>query len=141
MFLLDTDHISIMQWPTAPEYGRLAQRMGQHPPADFYVSIISFHEQVMGANAYINRAKLTADVLLGYDLLERIRADYAQAQVLPFDQAAGLVFDSLRSQRVRISTMDLRIAAIALARDSAVLTRNISDFRQVPGLKVEDWTV
>ena len=41
----------------------------------------------------------------------------------------------------RISTMDLRIASIALSRDMTVLTCNLGDFRKVPGLKVADWTV
>ena len=31
MFLLDTDHIAILQWQTQPEFGQLTQRMGQHP--------------------------------------------------------------------------------------------------------------
>ncbi len=37
--------------------------------------------------------------------------------------------------------MDLKIAAIVLANDSMLLSRNLSDFRKIPGLKVEDWTV
>jgi len=73
--------------------------------------------------------------------MERILIGYAQAQVLPFDSAAAAVFDSLRVQKVRIGTMDLRIAAIALARNMIVLTRDSSDFGQVPRLHAEDWTV
>jgi len=36
--------------------------------------------------------------------------------------------------------MDLRIAATAMANDFTLLSRNLVDFRQVPGLRVEDWT-
>jgi tRNA(fMet)-specific endonuclease VapC len=140
MFLLDTDHISILQWQSQPEFGRLTQRMKQHPAAVFHFCIVSFHEQVLGANAYIGRAHTTADVTDGYELLERIRADFAAVPVLPFDQAAAVQFDNLRAQRVRIGTMDLRIAAIALARDMTLLTRNLRDFAQAPRLRVEDWT-
>ncbi|MHC5855018.1 type II toxin-antitoxin system VapC family toxin [uncultured Nostoc sp.] len=47
----------------------------------------------------------------------------------------------MRSQRVRVSTMDLRIAAIAISRNLVLLTRNVSDFNKVSGLVMEDWTV
>lgn len=47
----------------------------------------------------------------------------------------------MRAKRVRISTMDLRIASIALSHNLIVLTRNEVDFRKVPGLSIEDWTV
>ncbi|WP_292769159.1 hypothetical protein [Nostoc sp. NOS(2021)] len=58
------------------------------------------------------------------------------------------VHQRLRSQRVRLSTMDLRIVAlaqppggIAISRNLVLLTRNVSDFSKVPGLVREDWTV
>jgi tRNA(fMet)-specific endonuclease VapC len=36
--------------------------------------------------------------------------------------------------------MDLKIAAIVLAQDATLLTRNLPDFRKVPRLKIADWT-
>jgi tRNA(fMet)-specific endonuclease VapC len=50
------------------------------------------------------------------------------------------VFDDLMTRRFRVATMDLRIAAIALANNSVLLTRNVRDFGKVPGLTTEDWT-
>jgi tRNA(fMet)-specific endonuclease VapC len=140
MFLLDTDHVGIIQGQTEPEFGRLRNRISRHPPDAFYISIISFHEQVIGWNAYLNRASSATGVIRAYHMFERILADFTTARILSYDQVAADMFDLLRAQRVRVATMDLRIAAAALSRDLTLLSRNLSDFRKVPGLKVEDWT-
>ena len=57
MFLLDTDHIGILQTQANPEFAALSKRIAEHSQADFFVSIVSFHEQILGWNAYIARAK------------------------------------------------------------------------------------
>jgi tRNA(fMet)-specific endonuclease VapC len=36
--------------------------------------------------------------------------------------------------------MDLKIAAIVLSRNALLLSKDLADFGQVPGLQVEDWT-
>jgi predicted nucleic acid-binding protein len=40
----------------------------------------------------------------------------------------------------RIGTMDLKIAAIVLSKGDTLLSRNLSEFGRISGLKVEDWT-
>jgi tRNA(fMet)-specific endonuclease VapC len=139
MYLLDTDHLVILQRQCEPEYGRLNASMGRHDPDDFFLSIVSFHEQSLGANAYIARARAAAGIVRGYAMLERCLDDFLQWHVLSFDEPAADQFQQLR-RTVRIGTMDLRIAATALSRDLRVLTRNTVDFGKVPGLAVEDWT-
>ena len=62
-----------------------------------------------------------------------------QFELLDFSIAAHERFLSLRQQRIRISTRDLQIAAIAIEIGSIVATQNIRDFEQVPGLIIEDW--
>lgn len=140
-FLLDTDHISFLQRRSGPEYAALSARMAQHPPADFAFSVVSFHEQVLGAHTFLARAHTTAAAIRGYTLLLEILQGFLAAPVLPFDAPAATAFDGLRAQGVRVATMDLRIAAIALSRGLVLLTRNRGDFSKVPGLVIEDWTV
>jgi tRNA(fMet)-specific endonuclease VapC len=48
-------------------------------------------------------------------------------------------FVALRKAGVRIGTMDLKIAAIALEHDAMVLSQNLTDFLKVPDQKVECW--
>ena len=105
-----------------------------------FTSVVRFHEQVTGWNAYLNKARDSGGVVRAYRMFQRILSDFAAADLLPFDDLAADYFDRLRSQKVRIPTMDLRIASIAISRGATLLTRNLTDFRQVPGLHCEDWT-
>ncbi len=139
-YLFDTDHISFLQQRRSLEFAHLTARIQQFEPADFALSVVSFHEQVLGAHSLINRAQTNTDLARGYALLLKILDGFALAPVLPLDARAMAVFDDLRQQRVRVSTMDLRIAAIAISNKLVLLTRNISDFSKVPGLVTEDWT-
>jgi tRNA(fMet)-specific endonuclease VapC len=116
MFLLDTDHVVIVQQQSAPEYDRLLRRVRRHDPDDLFVSVVSFHEQVMGWNAYSSRAKNPAGVVRGYARLLGLLTNFSQAQVLPFDDTAAQTFEELRKQGVRIGTMDLRIASRSIRR-------------------------
>jgi tRNA(fMet)-specific endonuclease VapC len=94
----------------------------------------------MGWNGYLQQARTRAELVHGYEQFGRTIEMYSLIQLLPLDDAAAQLFDDLRQQRVRIGTMDLRIAASALAHGLVVLTRNAVDFSRVPGLRFEDWT-
>ena len=63
-------------------------------------------------------------------------ADY---KIIGWTARAGAKFAQLRRQGVRVGTLDLRIASIAIANDATLLTRNLKDFTRVPGLRVENW--
>lgn len=58
-------------------------------------------------------------------------------EVRPFDALAATVYGTLPFRR---RSFDRLIAAHALALDLTVITANIRDFDDVPGLRVEDWT-
>jgi tRNA(fMet)-specific endonuclease VapC len=140
-FLLDTDHISILQRQSGPEYASLIARLAQVRRVDLAFCSVSFHEQVLGCNTYLAQAKTSADIVRGYQMFDRVLSAFAAAHVLPFDNRASIVCDNLVAQRVRIATMDWRIASIALSQALTLVTRNTRDFTKVPGLIIEDWTV
>lgn len=139
--LLDTDHISILHWQEQPACDRLVARLDDLPADDIATSIVSFQEQVQGWLAYLNRAKKPAQIVEAYARLEMLWRSFLRMNVLSFTAEAQAIFAEVRRQVPRIETMDARIAAIALATNSTLLSRNLRHFRGVPGLVVEDWTV
>lgn len=56
--------------------------------------------------------------------------------VLPFDEAAARAYVRVPFRRGKL---DRLIAAHALATDMTLITSNVRDFADVPGLKLEDW--
>lgn len=101
---------------------------------------MSFHEQVQGWLAYLNRARKSEQVILAYGKLEGILRSFLRMNVVSFTPDAQDHFVRMRRQCPRLQTMDLRIASIALTTHSMLLTRNLRDFRRVPELVAEDWT-
>lgn len=140
VYLLDTDILSIHQRQQGQEYERVRRRLEAVDPTLVFVSIISFHEHVIGWNAYLQRAKKSAGLIHGYSMFERTLLDFSRLNLLSFDQEGAREYDRLKSQGLRVGTMDLRIAAIALANNFTVVTRNTVDFERVAGLRIEDWT-
>lgn len=139
-YLLDTDHLSLLQRGTGTDFATLAARMSPLPAEEFGVSVVSLHEQVLGCHTYLSRARTAADLVRGYTLLRDVLTGFAVAEVVPFDAGAGREYERLAAARLRVATMDLRIAAVALSRGLVVLTRNVRDFSRVPNLTTEDWT-
>lgn len=139
MYLLDTDHISLMDRGGA-EGQAIRLRLKHVPPDDVSASAVSYEEQIRGWMSVIARAQTIGQQIPHYRELERLLRFYCITPLLPFEEKAAAHFTRLRQAGIRIGTMDLKIAAIALANNATVLTRNVSDFGKVPGLNVEDCT-
>jgi tRNA(fMet)-specific endonuclease VapC len=140
MIVLDTDHMSVLERSDQPGSVPLRARLAYVPPAEVVTTIISYEEQMRGWMAYLARTPSVAHQVEAYRRLLQHLDNYRRIPVLTFDEAAVVVFQQLRRARLRIETMDLKIAAIVLSRNATLLTRNLADFRQVPGSQVEDWT-
>ncbi len=136
LYVLDTDHVSLYQ----RNHPRVVARIGTLSYDDLAVTLITAEEQLRGWLRYIRRASSKAQLVAAYGRL-RLALDYfCRIRMLDFDDRAATKYDSLRRQRTRVGTRDLRIAATALSVEGILVTRNQRDFSSVPGLVLEDWS-
>lgn len=140
-YILDTDHLSIIQRRTEPEFSRLSLRLSQLSPDLIFVTIISFQEQFQGWMAFIKKARKSNKIVTAYLKLESLIQLFGVSQILSFDLKANEIAEDLRRQRIRLGTLDLRIASIALSHNAVLVTRNLSDFKKVPNLMIQDWSL
>lgn len=105
---------------------RIIARAGQCDEGDIVTSAIVFAEVLHGSE----RGKPPPLAVLAL-LAEEI-------PVLPFDDKAAKVYAKVPFKR---ASYDRLIAAHALSQGLIVVTDNEADFRDVPGLVVENWTV
>jgi tRNA(fMet)-specific endonuclease VapC len=137
LYVLDTDIVGF----ACQRHPTVLQRLQRLPDDDLVVTtIITFGEDLGGWLPACRRAPEGATRAQAYARLQRGLAFYRQWVCLPFDEAAATIFDQLRTQKLRVGTNDLAIAAISLAVSGTLVTRNTVDFQRIPGLALEDWT-
>ena len=142
MILLDTDHASLLK----DEYDsdaarRLIHRLEAVNRNEILVSIVTIEEHMRGWLAVIAKERLAERQVVAYRELEKLFSFYIRFEIASFDQNSASRFDELRKLKLKVGSMDLKIAAIALVKRATVLSRNLRDFRRIPGLNVEDWTL
>jgi tRNA(fMet)-specific endonuclease VapC len=140
MILLDTDHTTFLKYPDSERGRRLIERMAAVFQSEAIgVAIVTVEERMRGWLAVIAKEKSALRQVLGYRELALLFEFYQEFEIVPFDEAAARQFDDLRRQKLRIGTMDLKIAATALVNHALLLSANRTDFERVPGLRVENW--
>ncbi len=139
MYLLDTDHLSFLD-RGGKEGQQIRQRILIVGVEKIAVSAVSYEEQLRGWLAYMGASSSIDAQVVAYERLLKHLKNYCALTVLPFDSAVADVFQNHWLQRPRIGTMDLKIAATAIATNRTLLTANSKDFSRVPDLNFEDWT-
>lgn len=140
IWVLDTDHLSLIQ----RGYPNVKQRSDEIGSGKA-ITVVTLEEQMKGwlnlINRYNDQPSQSEKLILAYKGM-RDSAEYInRINLLDFDQLAHDCYKELIRQKVRISTRDLRIAAITLSIKGILVTRNNKDFTKVPNLKLEDWTI
>jgi len=137
MYLLDTDTL-VHLFARHPLVVRHLAANGRM----FAVStVISKVELLRGRHEFLLKAKDGQDLLRAQQLLDETEQSLEQVLILDVDAKSAEWFDRLRGQRAlrKVGRADLLIAGIVLAHDATLVSRNLRDFRRVPGLKVVNW--
>lgn len=136
-FLLDTDHLSLQQ----RGHPHLAKRLAEHSSEEVATSVVSMEEMIRGRLAILSRRSEGEPRISAYRRFQETVQLFCTIPTVAFDPSSEQRFQELKTLRLKVGSQDLRIAAIALANDMVVLTRNIKDFGRIPDLTIEDWTV
>lgn len=122
-YLMDSDCMIYALEATYPE---LRLRLALCKPGEVALSAITFSEILLGS---LNDKPPTPEDLKIFTKI---------IPILPFDEAAAREYAKLPFKRARF---DRLLAAHALSIGAIVVANNEADFADVPGLKVENWTV
>ena len=104
----------------------VTQRIALSEPGTLAISPITFAEVALGSQRGKPPPSDALDALV------------AAVPLVPFDEAAARLYATLPFRRGRF---DRLLAAHALSLGATIVTNNVADFSDVPGLVIEDWTV
>ena len=139
--ILDTDHLSLFQRRNSLESLTLLLKFSQNSTLEITTTIVTIEEQMRGWLAIIAKARTVEQQIQAYSRLNKFVDNIRELKVVQFDDYAADNFARLKSLKLGVASMDLKIAAITMANDALLLSRNLKDFEDIPNLKVEDWTI
>lgn len=137
MYLLDTDTLTYLYHG----HSKVIEHLKTIKDSEVGITIITKVEVLRGRIDYLLKAENGANLLKAQELFFRTDKLLSQLLIVPIDQIASGEFDRLRavSKYRKIGRADLLIASITLANKATLVTRNKRHFKQIPGLKLENW--
>jgi tRNA(fMet)-specific endonuclease VapC len=138
LFVLDSDIFTLARTFHPTLTARITSEAANH---DIAVTVITVEEALGGWYALLRKARTIDQTAFAYEELAATARQLTDYDILSFPRDAILRFDALLKLKLGVKKNDLRIAAIALEAGAVVVTRNLRDFRRVPGLTCEDWSV
>jgi tRNA(fMet)-specific endonuclease VapC len=137
LYVIDTDTFSLYQDGDPA----VIRNIIRHKSDRLVVTGTTVEELLSGWVHRIRIAKTDRDRAFGHAQYASTIEALSGWPVFPLTVAALTRLTTLTRSRLNIGGNDLKIAAVALEEGGVVVTRNLRDFRRVPGLTCEDWSV
>jgi len=139
VIILDSDHLSILRYHNSERALKLVARSDQATEKPIATSIANVEEAMRGWLSAIAKERRIERQLSAYRELGELFTFFSGYTIALLDQNAAGLFNGFRKSGVKIATMDLKTACIAMANNALLLTANRRDFEKVPGLRFENW--
>jgi tRNA(fMet)-specific endonuclease VapC len=137
-FVLDTDILSLV----GQGHVLVRQRVRTTPADEMAITVITIEEQISGWYTRLRQAKKPDEIERSYQRLSDVVEFLGSWEHrLNYTQAAMAGYARLAQLKLQVRKMDLKIAAITLEHQATLVTRNLRDFKRIPGLQIVDWSV
>jgi len=100
-------------------------------------TIVNVEEQMRGWLSAIAKERTILRQITAYRELTDLFEFFAKLNIISLSADAVDFFNSFRKSGIKIGTMDLKMACIAVAINALFLMANRRDFEKVPGLRFE----
>ena len=137
LYVLDTDVLTLLQMGDPV----VIRNVAGHAADRTVVTVISVEEQLSGWYTQLRRAKRRDVLARVYQRLATNVEHLACTPILSFTEPAILRYEQLKALSLNVGKKDLCIAAVVLENGGVLVSRNLRDFRRIPNLTVEDWSV
>ncbi len=139
MIVLDTDIATLLSYGKTDKLKKRIAALDKDEK--LAVTIVTRMEMLQGRFASIKNAANPDELRVAMDRFLESERFLAAFDRLNVEDAASQHFDDLRQGKKtrKMRRADLLIACIALAHQALLVTRNVKDYKDVPGLRVENW--
>lgn len=139
MTAFDTDIVSEI-WAGREPYASRAKAI---PLADQGIPITVAEEILRGRLDLIRKAeagRASCSLVEALRRFEESLTALSGSSILPFTDPAHAFVLAWKAAKIPVGSGDMRIAASALVAGCTLVTRNVRDFAQLPGLVLDVWT-
>lgn len=139
MMIFDSDIVTLLSYGNEKVRAKMSQAV--QSTEELAVTVITFMEILRGRFETLTKASTADELLVGMKRFKDSVHLLNSFQQLDIDQRSAHHFSELtkRKKGPKMKRGDMLIACISLAHNAVLVTRNVKDFQQVNGLRLENW--